>query len=67
MAGYDLEVDAPRFVPLDVALHVCVKADYFRADVLQAVRRVLSSDVLPDGTLGRVPSRQLLASASRSI
>ena len=42
MAGYDLEVNAPRFVPLDVELHICVKADYFRADVLQAVQQVLS-------------------------
>ncbi|WP_422003427.1 putative baseplate assembly protein [Reyranella sp.] len=52
MAGYDLEVNSPRYVPLEVGLHVCVKDDYFRADVLQAVRRVLSSDVLTDGTLG---------------
>ena len=52
MAGYDLEINAPRFVPLDVALHVCVKADYFRADVLRAVQQVLSADVLADGTLG---------------
>jgi hypothetical protein len=52
MAGYDLEVNSPRYVPLDVELHICVKDDYFRADVLQVVRRVLSSDVLPDGTLG---------------
>jgi hypothetical protein len=52
MAGYDLDVKAPRYVPLDVALHICVKSDYFRADVLQAAARVLSSDVLPDGTLG---------------
>ena len=33
MAGYDLEVDGPRFVPLDVELHVCVQPDYFRAHV----------------------------------
>src|SRR5262249_28837414 len=52
MAGYDLEVNGPRYVALDVALHVCVKAEYFRAQVLQAVQRVLSSAVLPDGTLG---------------
>src|SRR5262249_15804620 len=52
MAGYDLEVDGPRYVPLDVALHVCVKADYFRAEVLRAVQLALSSDVLADGTLG---------------
>jgi hypothetical protein len=51
-AGYDLAVRTPRHVPLDVALHVCVRAGYFRAGVLQAVRRVLSSDVLADGTLG---------------
>jgi hypothetical protein len=52
MAGYDLEVNAPRYVPLDVTLHICVLADYFRADVLQAVQRALSSDVLRDGRLG---------------
>jgi Baseplate J-like protein len=52
MAGYDLEVNAPRYVPLDVMLHICVREDYFRADVRHAVQRVLSSDVLPDGTLG---------------
>jgi hypothetical protein len=52
MAGVDLDVNAPRYLPLDVALHICVLADYFRADVLHAVQQVLSSDVLPDGTLG---------------
>ena len=52
MAGYDLDVRPPRYVPLDVTLHVCVEPDYFRAEVAQAVRAVLSSTVLPDGTLG---------------
>jgi hypothetical protein len=52
MAGYDLEIAPPRYVPLDVALHICVLSDYFRADVLEAVAQVLSSDVLPDGRLG---------------
>ena len=42
----------PRYAPLEVELHVCVKPGYFRADVLQAVQRKLSSDMLPDGTLG---------------
>jgi hypothetical protein len=51
MAGYDLDANGPRYVPLDVALFVCVKADYFRAAVLQAVQLVLSSGVLADGTL----------------
>jgi hypothetical protein len=52
MAGYDLEVRAPRFVALDVALHICVHPDYFRAQVLRAVQQELSADVLPDGRLG---------------
>ncbi len=52
MAGYDLEINTPRYVPLEVSLHVCVKDDYFRADVVHAVEKVLSSDVLPDGSLG---------------
>jgi hypothetical protein len=49
MAGYDLEVNAPRFVALDVSLHICVKEDYFRAEVLRAVRAELGSGLLPDG------------------
>jgi hypothetical protein len=52
MAGYDLEVDAPRFVPLDLSLHLCVKPDYFRAEVVRAVRSALSSGRLPDGRQG---------------
>jgi len=52
MAGYDLEVESPRYVPLDVALHVCVRSDYFRSEVLRAVREVLDSRRLPDGRLG---------------
>jgi hypothetical protein len=52
MAGYDLEVDGPRFVPLEVALHLCVEPEYFRAHVTAAVLDVLSSGVRADGTLG---------------
>jgi Baseplate J-like protein len=48
MAGYDLKVAAPRFVPLDVELHLCVKPGYFRSEVRRAVERALSS-VIPDG------------------
>ena len=49
MAGYDLEVDGPRYVPLEVALRVCVKPDYFRVHVKQALFAALGSGVLPDG------------------
>jgi len=49
MAGYDLEVDSPRNVALDITLRVCVKSDYFRSEVLLAVKTELGSGVLPDG------------------
>ena len=52
MAGYDLEVDGPRLVPLEIALLVCVEPDYFRAHVHAAVLDVLSSGVRNDGSLG---------------
>ena len=51
MAGYDLEVDAPRYVALDIELHICVLPGYFRSEVLRAVRAELSGSVLPDGRL----------------
>lgn len=52
MAGYDLEVDAPRDVALDVELHVCALPGHFRAHVLRAVAQVLSNGTLPDGRTG---------------
>ena len=51
MAGYDLEVDGPIYVALDIALHICVKPDHFRSDVVRAVREELGTGVLPDGRL----------------
>ena len=51
MAGYDLEVDSPRYVALDITLHICVLSGYFRSEVLRAVRAELGSGMLPDGRL----------------
>jgi hypothetical protein len=52
MAGYDLNVDAPRFVSLEMEMRVCVKPNYFRSQVKAAVLEVFSNRVLPDGRLG---------------
>jgi hypothetical protein len=52
MAGYDLEVDSPRFVSLEIVMIVCVKRDYFAADVKAELLDVFSSRVLPDGRRG---------------
>jgi hypothetical protein len=52
MAGDDLEIDGPRFVPLDVVLRVCVKPDYYSSDVAAALRERLGRGRLPDGRRG---------------
>lgn len=52
MAGQDLEVDAPRFVPLEIVFTVCVKPGYYRAQVKEDLLKVFSSSTLPDGRRG---------------
>jgi predicted phage baseplate assembly protein len=52
LAGYDLEVDGPQPVAVELALLVCVQRGHFRSDVEEAVLAVLSNQVLPDGSLG---------------
>jgi predicted phage baseplate assembly protein len=52
LAGEDLEVDAPLWVPLEVEMAVCVAPGYLRADVQAALLRELGSGVLPDGRRG---------------
>ena len=52
LAGHDIEIDAPLFVPLDIIFTVCVSPGYFQSDVKQALLEVLSNRRLPDGRLG---------------
>lgn len=52
MAGHDLEIDAPRYVSLEVLLMVCVQPGYFRSDVKRSLLDVFSSRRRTDGTLG---------------
>jgi len=52
LAGYDIELRPPRFVPLDIEIEVCAAPGHFRTDVANAVRRALSAYVLGDGTKG---------------
>jgi hypothetical protein len=52
MAGHDLEVDGPRFVSLEIEMTVCVKPDYFRSSVKQALLTVFSNRTLADGRRG---------------
>jgi hypothetical protein len=52
MAGQDLTFRDPHFVPLELALHVCVKPDWFRSDVKQALLERLSGRVSRAGRRG---------------
>jgi len=52
IAGYDLEINAPLSIPLDIVLQMCVKPDYFRSDVKESLLKIFSAQILPNGTLG---------------
>ena len=52
MAGYDLNVDSPQFVPLEITMFVCVKSDYFRSQVKLVLLTLFSSYEQPDGSRG---------------
>lgn len=49
MAGHDLDFRDPVYVPLELALHVCVKPGHFRSDVRRALMELFSNRVLRDG------------------
>jgi predicted phage baseplate assembly protein len=50
--GHDLEIEAPRPVPLDIALTVCVAPDHLRSAVKAALLDVFSSRRRMDGSAG---------------
>ncbi len=52
LADYDLEVNGPIFVPLDLGLTICVSPGFFRSDVEESLRLALGSGDRPDGSRG---------------
>ena len=48
LAGYDLELDGPRYVPLELALHACVDPGHLRSAVRQELLAVLTARFHPD-------------------
>jgi predicted phage baseplate assembly protein len=52
LAGHDVEVDAPQFVALDIAMHVCTRPGYFTADVERRLYEIFSATRLASGALG---------------
>lgn len=52
MAGFDLEVDAPIPVSLEIEMRICVNINFFKNDVKNVLREVFSNRRLPNGKLG---------------
>lgn len=52
LAGYDLEIRAPRFVPLNIVINVCVKEGYFKANVKAGLLQAFSNYDLGDDRKG---------------
>lgn len=52
MAGHDLEIDGPRYVPLEIEMVVCVKPNFFRGHVRAALLEVFSGRTRRGGHRG---------------
>jgi len=52
LAGHDLEIEPPLFVPLEIIMTVCVEPEYFRDRVKQALLEIFSRADLPGGERG---------------
>jgi predicted phage baseplate assembly protein len=52
LAGQDVQLESPQYVPLEIELTVCVDPDYFQSDVKQALLAVLGSQTQPNGQPG---------------
>jgi hypothetical protein len=52
LAGYDLEIRGPVFVPAAISLKVCLKDGYYEGEVKEALYRAFSNRANHDGSRG---------------
>jgi len=52
LAGYDLEINEPIYVPLQISLDICIKDRYFKGEVLEQLVDTFSNRVNADGRKG---------------
>jgi predicted phage baseplate assembly protein len=52
LAGQDVQLESPQYVPLQIKLTVCVDPDYFQANVKQALVAVLGCQMQANGQPG---------------
>jgi hypothetical protein len=49
MAGHDVEVDGPSYIPLEIEMSVCIKPEFFRSDVKRALLEVFGKGFRRNG------------------
>jgi len=52
LAGQDLEIENPQYVPLEMEMVICLQKDYFASDVIKAILSVFNNGFMPDGKPG---------------
>ena len=52
LTGYELEIQGPSYVPLEIRLRVCVDPNYFGSEIKQRLVEAFSNRDLPDGRRG---------------
>ncbi len=52
LAGYDVEIEAPAYVPLDMVFSICVEPGYDPSAVRLALLDTFSNRILPNGQRG---------------
>jgi hypothetical protein len=52
LAGHDLEIEAPHYVPLDIAMKVCLRPGYSKSAVKQSLLEVFSTADQPGSQRG---------------
>jgi hypothetical protein len=52
LAGYDLEINEPIYVPLQISLDICIKDRYFKGEVVEQLVETFSNRVNADGRKG---------------
>ena len=52
LAGYDLEISEPTYIPLQIRIRLCVNPSYYFDNVHQKLSKVFSNRDNPDGTKG---------------
>ncbi|HEX7033244.1 MAG TPA: baseplate J/gp47 family protein [Nitrososphaera sp.] len=52
LAGYDLEINPPVYVPVRISLDICIKTGYFEGEVKERLMWAFSNHINPDGSRG---------------